>query len=76
MSVLVPSREGLLWEERRFPTDIVDNPFTGDPRPELDEAWHDLLLSVYSSSRILMLGMVSANIPGSQMTTFECPKLT
>ncbi|OAA52902.1 hypothetical protein ISF_09180 [Cordyceps fumosorosea ARSEF 2679] len=39
----LPSREGLVWEERRFPTDIVDNPFTGEPREELDEAWHKLL---------------------------------
>ncbi|KAI1770222.1 hypothetical protein F4818DRAFT_274284 [Hypoxylon cercidicola] len=41
----LPSREGLLWEERRFPTNIIDNPFTGEPRPELDEAWHHLLLN-------------------------------
>ncbi|RYO87812.1 hypothetical protein DL764_008806 [Monosporascus ibericus] len=41
----LPDREGLLWEERRFPTNIVDNPFTGDPRPQLDEAWHRLLLN-------------------------------
>ncbi|RYP12050.1 hypothetical protein DL767_011488 [Monosporascus sp. MG133] len=41
----LPAREGLLWEERRFPTNIVDNPFTGDPRPELDEAWYRLPLN-------------------------------
>ncbi|CAJ2504617.1 Uu.00g120110.m01.CDS01 [Anthostomella pinea] len=41
----LPSREGLQWGERKFPTNIVDNPFTGAPRPELDEAWHRLLLN-------------------------------
>ncbi|KAI1262686.1 hypothetical protein F5Y18DRAFT_396998 [Xylariaceae sp. FL1019] len=39
----LPSREGLLWERRKFPTNLVDNPFTGSPREELDEAWHELL---------------------------------
>ncbi|KAI0011123.1 hypothetical protein F4779DRAFT_256094 [Xylariaceae sp. FL0662B] len=39
----VPAREGLLWEKRRFTTSMVNNPFAGDPRPELDEAWHRLL---------------------------------
>ncbi|KAI1196276.1 hypothetical protein F5X97DRAFT_334791 [Nemania serpens] len=39
----LPSRSGLQWEQRRFPTNIVDNPFTGIPRDELDAAWHDLL---------------------------------
>ncbi|PQK15761.1 hypothetical protein BB8028_0006g00830 [Beauveria bassiana] len=39
----LPSREGLIWEDRKFPTAIVDNPFTGEPREELDEAWHELL---------------------------------
>lgn len=41
----VPDRSGLVWEQRHFPTDIEDNPFTGSPRPELDKAWHDLLQS-------------------------------
>ncbi|KJZ79190.1 hypothetical protein HIM_01341 [Hirsutella minnesotensis 3608] len=39
----LPAREGLIWEKRKFPTKIVDNPFSGEPRPELDEAWHRLL---------------------------------
>ncbi|KAJ3474801.1 hypothetical protein NLG97_g9689 [Lecanicillium saksenae] len=39
----LPSREGLIWEDRKFPTNIVDNPFTGEPREELDEAWHKML---------------------------------
>ncbi|KAI0197253.1 hypothetical protein EV127DRAFT_6292 [Xylaria flabelliformis] len=39
----LPDRAGLQWEERKFPTNIVDNPFTGNPRDELDEAWHKLL---------------------------------
>ncbi|PLB51573.1 hypothetical protein P170DRAFT_352188 [Aspergillus steynii IBT 23096] len=40
---VLPAREGLQWEYRRFPTKIVDNPFAGPPRPEMDDAWHDLL---------------------------------
>jgi len=32
-------------ETRRFRTKIVDNPFSGEPRPELEQAWHDLLKS-------------------------------
>jgi hypothetical protein len=39
----LPDRQGLIWEQRKFPTSIVDNPLTGDPRPEMDEAWHHLL---------------------------------
>jgi hypothetical protein len=39
----LPAREGLIWEERQFPTEITNNAFAGDPRPELDEAWHHLL---------------------------------
>ncbi|KAI0480020.1 hypothetical protein F4859DRAFT_478156 [Xylaria cf. heliscus] len=39
----LPDPKGLRWENRRFPTNIVNNPFTGDPRPELDEAWDRLL---------------------------------
>ncbi|KAM0814058.1 hypothetical protein AB5N19_14060 [Seiridium cardinale] len=39
----IPDYSGLVWEKRRFPTNIVDNPFTGSPRQELDDAWHRLL---------------------------------
>ncbi|RAH48964.1 oxidase ustYa family protein [Aspergillus brunneoviolaceus CBS 621.78] len=39
----LPDREGLQWRSRRFPTNIVDNPLAGTPRPELESAWHDLL---------------------------------
>ncbi len=46
--MLVPAREALRWEARYFPTRIVDNPFSGDPRPELDQAWHDLLRSMFA----------------------------
>ncbi|KAI8627285.1 hypothetical protein F5Y19DRAFT_442345 [Xylariaceae sp. FL1651] len=42
-SLSLPSRAGLQWERRKFPTNIVDNPFTGSPREEVDAAWHDLL---------------------------------
>lgn len=46
LTVAVPSREGLQWEDRRFETNIVDNPFAGPPREELENAWHDLLKSM------------------------------
>ncbi|KAI1177096.1 hypothetical protein F4777DRAFT_543731 [Nemania sp. FL0916] len=39
----LPDRTALIWSGRKFPTAIEDNPFTGAPRPELDEAWHNLL---------------------------------
>ncbi|KAL9105817.1 MAG: hypothetical protein Q9227_009073 [Pyrenula ochraceoflavens] len=41
----LPAREAIKWETRSFPTRLLDNPFTGDPRPELDQAWHKLLLN-------------------------------
>lgn len=45
-AVAVPSRDGLKWEDRRFETNIVDNPFAGPPREELENAWHELLKSM------------------------------
>lgn len=30
------------FEQRPFSVKIHHNPFAGDPRPELDNAWHDL----------------------------------
>jgi len=41
----VPARRALQWETRRFPTLITNNPLAGEPRPELEEAWHNLLRS-------------------------------
>lgn len=41
----VPARSALQWETRYFPTLITNNPFAGEPRPELEEAWHNLLRS-------------------------------
>jgi hypothetical protein len=36
-------RSGALkFEDRVFETAIHDNPYAGEPRPELDDAWHDL----------------------------------
>ena len=32
----------LQFEYRSFPVNVHENPFAGDPRPELDAAWHDL----------------------------------
>ncbi|KAL4869528.1 hypothetical protein BDV12DRAFT_185049 [Aspergillus spectabilis] len=39
----LPAREGLQWEYRHFPTELVDNPFAGPPRAEMEDAWHNLL---------------------------------
>ena len=44
---LVPAREALHSDIRCFPTRITNNPFVGDPRPELHAAWHHLLRSTY-----------------------------
>ena len=35
----------LEYERRTLRTDLDSNNFTGEPRPELDEAWHNLLKS-------------------------------
>ena len=43
---VVPAREALRLEARLFATRLVDNPFTGPPRAELDRAWHELLQSL------------------------------
>lgn len=32
----------LKWERRLFPTEIYNNPYAGEPSPELDLAWHNL----------------------------------
>ncbi|KMQ49091.1 hypothetical protein A7D00_3153 [Trichophyton violaceum] len=39
----VPDRQGLKWEYRRFPTNIVNNPFAGPPREDMEQAWHKFL---------------------------------
>lgn len=39
----LPAESVLHPEIRYFPTALRNNPFTGEPRPELDSAWHDLL---------------------------------
>ncbi|KAL9113925.1 MAG: hypothetical protein Q9227_002059 [Pyrenula ochraceoflavens] len=39
----LPAHKALQQEIRYFPTALQNNPFTGDPRPELDRAWHALL---------------------------------
>lgn len=41
----LPARDAVHWELRPFTTKLVDNAFTGEPRPELEDAWHDLLKS-------------------------------
>ncbi|KAF2163208.1 hypothetical protein M409DRAFT_57512 [Zasmidium cellare ATCC 36951] len=44
MNILpLSARDAIELELRPFETKTRDNPFTGDPRPELDKAWHGLL---------------------------------
>ncbi len=40
-----PAREALKYEKQIFYSDVEGNPFAGPPRPELDDAWHNLLKS-------------------------------
>ncbi|CAD6442489.1 4212a482-96a7-422d-a9ec-35f135570af6 [Sclerotinia trifoliorum] len=37
------ARSAIEWEVRKFETKILGNPFVGEPRPELENAWHNLL---------------------------------
>ncbi|EDN94567.1 hypothetical protein SS1G_10441 [Sclerotinia sclerotiorum 1980 UF-70] len=39
----VSARSAVTWEVRKFETKILGNPFVGEPRPELENAWHNLL---------------------------------
>ena len=41
--VKVPARSSLEWETKRLTINIVNNSYSGKPRSELDEAWHNLL---------------------------------
>ncbi|KAK7186853.1 uncharacterized protein CC84DRAFT_1092207 [Paraphaeosphaeria sporulosa] len=42
--VYTPAREAIKWEKTSFQNPLgQDNPYKGHPRPELDQAWHDLL---------------------------------
>ena len=46
-----PAQEAVTYEEPTLlETKLYDNPFVGDPRPELDKAWHDLLESTLLAS--------------------------
>lgn len=42
-SLPLPAREAIKPQLRYFTTDIKTNPFAGTPRPELEDAWHNLL---------------------------------
>lgn len=43
MAVLA-RRDGVLEYELRKFSDYATSPFAGDPRPELESAWHELFL--------------------------------
>ena len=43
----LPAREAVHWELRPFTTSLIDNPFAGAPRPELEHTWHNLVSSAW-----------------------------
>lgn len=43
----MPARSALQWEVRRLETNIRGNVFVGEPRPELENAWHNLLQRMF-----------------------------
>lgn len=43
MLAAIAESGSIKYERRRFETKIRNNPFAGDPRPELDLTWHGLL---------------------------------
>lgn len=66
------ARSSLHQEIRYFPTALRNNAFTGEPRPELDLAWHNLLANDnirVLSSEVANLNLTSIEIAdGSGMT--------
>ena len=51
----LPAREAVRWELRPFKIKLIDNPFGGKPRPELEEAWHNLVQSGSIPARYAVL---------------------
>jgi hypothetical protein len=45
----VPPQDAFTYEERSFPTSM-ESPYTGDPSPESEAAWHELVKSMSLSS--------------------------
>jgi hypothetical protein len=43
-TLVLARRDGVIEYELRKYSDYATSPFAGDPRPELEEAWHDLFL--------------------------------
>lgn len=63
-----PANQVLEYEYRRTPPYQVDNPFAGEPRPELDQAWHDLLEGTFvgvSASDFAKVNATSVPIDGT-----------
>ena len=58
-SLRLPAQSALQREIRYFPTALRNNAFTGEPRPELDEAWHDLVRND------------NIHVPASEITRFN-----
>lgn len=51
LTMTAPARQSVRYEKVLFGGDLAEkNPYRGEPRPELDEAWHELLR--YSNIRV------------------------
>ena len=45
MQLVAPAREVVRYEKKYINNDVnATNPYKGPPRPELDDAWHDLFI--------------------------------
>lgn len=61
----LPAQNSIHQEIQHFPTALRNNAFTGDPRPELDHAWHNLVRNDnirVSSSDITRFNMTSIEL--------------
>ena len=54
MLFLAPASNVLKSEKKTLFASLNQNPFAGEPRPELDQAWHDLVESTSNDTLILI----------------------
>lgn len=48
-----PAEDGLEWKRVTLETQINgQSPFTGQPRPEVEDSWNDLLQSTFTFLRV------------------------
>ena len=66
---IAPAREALQYEQKKFLLAFQESPFAGDPRPELDRAWHELLEPInirVSSEDLRINNLTSVDLPGNK----------